>query len=308
MQLDIHTILESIERVIVGKHSQTKLCVAALLAQGHILIEDAPGLGKTLLAKSIAASIGGAFKRIQCTPDLLPSDITGVSIYEEERGSFVFHPGPIFANIVLVDEINRATPRTQSSLLEAMAENQVSVDMITHKLPRPYLVIATQNPIEYHGTYPLPEAQLDRFMIRLEMGHPNRNEMIDILKSNRQESPLEQLTNCIEPNKVTALQQQVLRTYIDDKLLSYIAILTEATRLHDDVELGASPRAAVALMQMARAMAVIERRDYVDPDSIKTLAPHVLAHRLVLKSTSDYRSAHRLVAKILDSIPVPVIS
>lgn len=307
MHTSVGALLENISKVIVGKEQTVKQLCAALLAGGHVLLEDAPGLGKTMLARALARSISGRFSRIQCTPDLLPSDITGVSVYNELTREFEFKPGPVFGNIVLVDEINRTSPRTQSSLLEAMAETQVSVDNRTYDLDAPFMVIATQNPIEFHGTYPLPEAQLDRFLMKLGIGYPDLGEEIDIMQMQRERHPIETLESVIDASDVVRLQSQVHTVTIKEELLRYIAALVRATRAHPDVELGASPRGSISLMRTAQALALIEGQAYVDPRIVKQAAVPVLAHRLVLKARfAEARGAEKIIEEILSQVAVPV--
>lgn len=283
------TIIDNVETVIVGKRKQIELLLVSLLCQGHVLLEDVPGTGKTMLARSMAVSLGVEFKRIQCTPDLLPSDITGVSIFLQHESRFQFRPGPLFVNILLADEINRATPRTQSALLEAMQERQVTVDGHSHPLPRPFLVLATQNPIEFEGTFPLPEAQLDRFLLRLELGYPSQADERQIIRNQRQTHPIEALTAVVEGVDLLRLSRQVTETHVEESLEDYILQLVQATRIHPDLALGASPRGSLALYKTSQALAALRGRDYVIPDDIKTLAPLTLAHRLILKPESQLR-------------------
>ncbi len=293
-------VTENVENVIIGKRSVIELMMVALLCEGHVLLEDVPGVGKTMLARAITASLGGKFKRIQCTPDLLPNDVTGVSVYNQKTAAFEFHPGPIFVNIMLVDEINRATPRTQSALLEAMQEQQVTVDGITYPLPRPFLVLATENPIEYEGTFPLPEAQLDRFLMRLTMGYPSQADEKLLLTHLQHEHPISHLTSVEENASLVALQRQVWDIHVDDSLHDYIVKLSAATRHHPELSLGASPRASLALFRAAQAYAAIQGRDHVIPDDIQYLAPAVLTHRLVLSPEAELRG--RVTASILQDV------
>ncbi len=293
-------VTENVENVIVGKRPVIELLMVALLCEGHVLLEDVPGVGKTMLARSMATSLGGKFKRIQCTPDLLPNDVTGVSVYNQKTSSFEFHPGPIFVNIMLVDEINRATPRTQSALLEAMQEQQVTVDGITYSLPRPFLVLATENPIEYEGTFPLPEAQLDRFLMRLSMGYPSQVDEKLLLTHLQYEHPILHLHSVEEGTRLVELQHQVWDIHVDDTLHDYIVKLSDATRHHPDLSLGASPRASLALFRAAQAYAAMKGRDHVIPDDIQYLAPAVLTHRLVLSPEAELRG--RVTASILQDI------
>jgi MoxR-like ATPase len=293
-------LIENVEQVIVGKRQAIEFMMVALLCEGHVLLEDVPGSGKTMLARSIAASLGISFKRIQCTPDLLPNDITGVSIFNQKSGEFEFKPGPIFVHILLADEINRATPRTQAALLEAMQEQQVTVDGVTRDLPRPFLVLATQNPIEYEGTFPLPEAQLDRFLMRLSVGYPSRADERQILTNLRREHPITKLGKVVDGQDLTALQKRVWEVNVDSTLQDYIVDLAEATRRHPDLSLGVSPRGSLALLKGAQALAAIRGRDYVTPEDIKTLVPLTLAHRLILKPEADLRG--RTAETVLEDI------
>jgi len=293
-------VTENVENVIIGKRQVIELLMVALLCEGHVLLEDVPGVGKTMLARAITASLGGKFKRIQCTPDLLPNDVTGVSVYNQKTGAFEFHPGPIFVNIMLVDEINRATPRTQSALLEAMQEQQVTVDGITYPLPRPFLVLATENPIEYEGTFPLPEAQLDRFLMRLTMGYPSQADEKLLLTHLQHEHPIAHLRSVEENSSLVELQRQVWDIHVDDTLHDYIVKLSTATRHHPELSLGASPRASLALFRAAQAYAAIKGRDHVIPDDIQYLAPSVLTHRLVLSPEAELRG--RVTSSILQDV------
>ena len=300
-------IIENVAKVIVGKTSVVEQAVAALIAQGHLLVEDVPGVGKTMLAKSISTSIGCSFKRIQFTPDLLPSDVTGLSIYNQQKGAFEFREGPIMAQVVLADEINRATPKTQSALLEAMEEHQVTVDGTTHNLESPFLVIATQNPIEYEGTFPLPEAQLDRFLMRISLGYPDFNEEIAIIERQEQTHPIDSLGAVTTPEDIRHLQQAAKSVYVDQLVRQYVVSLTEATRRHSEVTLGASPRASLGLFRATRALALVQDRDYVIPDDVKLLASSVIAHRLVLSSSARMRGVHStdVVDDLLRTVPIP---
>jgi MoxR-like ATPase len=282
-------ITENVERVIIGKKDTIELLMVALLCEGHILIEDVPGVGKTMLARAMAISLGGQFKRLQCTPDLLPNDVTGVSIYNQQNGQFEFRQGPVFVNILLADEINRATPRTQSSLLEAMQEQQVTVDGITHALPRPFLVMATQNPIEYEGTFPLPEAQLDRFLMRLSIGYPVSSDEKTLLIHLQREHPINSIGPVVEGNRLIDFQKQVWDIFVDETLQDYIIQLVSATRNHPDLALGASPRASLALYKTAQALAALRGRDHVIPDDIKYLVPVTLSHRLIVTPEAELR-------------------
>lgn len=297
---------DNVSRVMVGKEQETKTLLVALLSGGHVLLEDVPGVGKTMLARALATSFGGTFSRIQCTPDLLPSDITGVSIYNQKLGDFTFRPGPIMAQIVLADEINRATPRTQSSLLEAMGEGQVTVDGVTHSLGQPFMVLATQNPIEFEGTFPLPEAQLDRFFLRLNLGYPSLAEENEVLLRLQESHPIQELQPCTTPLEVAQLQKLVAKVHVEASVRDYIVRLTQSTRTHPQVQLGASPRGSLALLRAAQALAAMEGRDFILPDDVKTLAIPVLAHRLTLKVESQLRgvSATSVVSELLHQVEV----
>jgi MoxR-like ATPase len=306
VQTFVAPLIENVEHVIVGKRQAIEYVMVALLCEGHVLLEDVPGSGKTMLARSIAASLGISFKRIQCTPDLLPNDITGVSVFNQKSGEFEFKPGPIFVNILLADEINRATPRTQAALLEAMQEQQVTIDGVTRDLPRPFLVLATQNPIEYEGTFPLPEAQLDRFLMRLSIGYPSRTEERQILTNLWREHPITKIGKVVDGQDLSALQRRVWDVNVDSTLQDYIVALTEATRRHPDLSLGVSPRGSLALLKGAQALAAIRGRDYVIPGDIKTLVPLVLAHRLILKPEAELRgrTAHTILEDVLENTPL----
>jgi MoxR-like ATPase len=283
-------VADNVEQVIVGKRSVIDLLMVALLCHGHVLIEDVPGVGKTMLARSIATSLGGVFKRLQCTPDLLPNDVTGVSVFNQQTGQFEFRAGPIFVNVLLADEINRATPRTQSALLEAMSEQQVSVDGVSRPLPDPFLVLATQNPIEYEGTFPLPEAQLDRFLMRLSVGYPSPADERRLMTNLQREHPITHLRQVADVARLPALQRTVWEIHIEDSLQDYIVRLVAATREHPDLALGGSPRASLALFKTAQALAALRGRDHVVPDDIKYLAPVTLAHRLIIKPEAELRN------------------
>ena len=300
--------ITNVSRVIVGKKDTIELVLVALLCEGHTLIEDVPGIGKTMLAKATARSLGCSFNRIQCTPDLLPSDVTGIHYFNQKTSEFEFRPGPIMANIVLVDEINRATPRTQSCFLEAMQEQQVTVDLATVSLPRPFLLIATQNPIELEGTFPLPEAQLDRFLLRARIGYPSEDEEEAILSRFQQENPLENLSSVIDGSELLNLHKLCRQVYIEDSIRSYVTAITRATRSHQDIELGASPRASLGLHLASQALAAIRGRGYVIPDDVKYLAVPALAHRLIAKAEAWLRgqSAEGIIGEILSTVPVPV--
>lgn len=300
-------LVENVSRVIIGKHREIRLIVISFLCQGHILLEDVPGVGKTVLSKALAASIGAEFKRLQFTPDMLPSDVTGVSIFNQRSGEFEFRPGPIFAQIVLADEINRATPKTQAALLEAMEEQQVTVDGNTYKLSSPFLVMATQNPIEYEGTFPLPEAQLDRFFMRVHLGYPKPAEEITMLESQQINHPLAELRKVVPVEELLHAQRAVREIYSNYDIKQYIVNLVTATRSHPDVYLGASPRGAIALFRTAQANAALEGRDYVIPDDIKAMAESTLAHRIIMGPSARIKeiSSRSVVQQILASIPIP---
>jgi len=300
-------IVQNIERVIVGKEKEVELAVIALMSNGHLLIEDIPGVGKTMLARSLARSTGCTFRRIQFTPDLLPTDITGASVYNQKLGDFQFRPGPIMAQIVLADEINRASPRTQSALLEAMEERQITVDGISYSLPRPFMVLATQNPIEYEGTFPLPEAQLDRFFMRLHLGYPTVEQEVAIMERQVQSHPIESLEAVCEPADILTLQEEVKRIWVDPLIKLYIARLAEATRQHEAVYLGASPRGSLALQRASQAKALLEGRDYVLPEDVKYLAYPVLGHRIIVAPASKVRgvTSQQVVEECLARTAVP---
>ncbi|MGA9348175.1 MAG: MoxR family ATPase [Anaerolineae bacterium] len=307
VQATAEKVINNVEKVILGKHEEIQLTLVGLLCQGHLLIEDVPGVGKTMLARSIAKSIGCTFRRIQFTPDMLPSDVTGVSVFNQKTREFEFRPGPVMAQIVLTDEINRATPKTQSALLEAMQERQVTVDGVTYPIPEPFLVLATQNPIEYEGTFPLPEAQLDRFMMRISLGYPSPEDEIAILDSQQYVHPLETLGQAIDAQELLDAQEQVKEVYVDPLIKEYIVTLVKATRKHPDIYLGASPRGSLALYKTGRARATILGRDYVIPDDIKALAITALAHRLIISPSARIKEVdpRAVVEEILNSLPVP---
>jgi MoxR-like ATPase len=300
-------LCRNVERVLVGKRPVIQLATVALLCEGHVLIEDVPGIGKTTLARSLARSIGGTFRRLQCTPDLLPSDVTGVSVFDQKSGEFVFRPGPVFANVLLADEINRATPRTQSAVLEAMQEAQVSVDGVTRALPRPFVVLATQNPIELEGTFPLPEAQLDRFMVRLNLGYPSEEDETTLV-SRDSVVRTDLLESVVSTEDVLGAVRECGSVRMHDDVRRYLVQVSRATRNDPDVRLGASPRATLALHRASQAWAAVHGRDFVLPDDVKALAVPVLAHRLIasLEARLRGRDAVAIVQGILDSVPVPV--
>jgi MoxR-like ATPase len=301
-------VRENVQRVIVGKDEVLDLALVAVLCEGHILIEDVPGIGKTTLARSLAVSLGCSFRRIQFTPDLLPSDVTGINVFNQKRHEFEFRPGPVMSQVVLADEINRATPRTQSALLEAMQERQITVDGETYKLPRPFLVLATQNPIELEGTFPLPEAQVDRFLMRLSIGYPTEEEEHTMLLRFERHDPLEDLSAVTTPEELTAMQQQVQEVRVEESVRGYIVDIVRATREHDDVRLGGSPRGTLALYKCAQALAGIRGREYVLPDDVKLLAPYVLTHRILISPTTRLRgrSLSDVLMDVIETVPVPV--
>ena len=303
-------VIDNTSKVIVGKRDVIELAVATLIAQGHLLVEDVPGVGKTMLAKSLATSIGCNFNRIQCTPDLLPSDITGLSIYNQQNGQFEFRQGPLMSQVVLADEINRATPKTQSALLESMEEHQITVDGVTHPLHAPFMVLATQNPIEYEGTFPLPEAQLDRFLMRINLGYPSVEEELKIISEQEIAHPITVLESVTTPAGIVEMQETVNTIYVDSLIREYIVKLTESTRSHPEVYLGASPRASLGLFKTARALALIRERDYVIPDDVKFLAPTVLSHRIILASSARMQGIRSMdiVNNLLSELAIPGIA
>ncbi|HEY3061706.1 MAG TPA: MoxR family ATPase, partial [Chloroflexota bacterium] len=300
-------LLAAIEQVLIGKHHEAELTIIGLAAAGHLLIEDVPGVGKTMLAKSLARATGSTFKRIQFTPDLLPSDVTGVSIYNQRTSEFEFRAGPIVAHVVLADEINRATPKTQSALLEAMEEHQVTVEGVTRPLPVPFIVLATQNPIEYEGTFPLPEAQLDRFLLRIHLGYPEPSQEAQVLQSQILRHPIEDLQPVTSASELEQLQRAVRGIHVDPQVQRYIVHVVGLTRDHPDVYLGASPRGSLAVMRAAQARAMLNARDYVIPDDVKALAPAALAHRLIMSPEARMRNATAtaVVEQVLREVPVP---
>src|SRR5690625_3511518 len=304
----INHILANINKVIVGKNDVATLSLVALLAEGHVLLEDVPGVGKTMLVRALAKSLDCDFKRIQFTPDLLPSDITGISIYNPKELEFEFRPGPVLGNIVLADEINRTSPKTQSALLEAMEENSVTVDGGTIQVQQPFFVMATQNPIEYEGTYPLPEAQLDRFILMLKMGYPTLEDELDMLQRTDKEHPIDSIQPVLSKEEIVRIQEEVRQVHISDNVQRYILSIIAGTRNHEDLFLGASPRASIALMQASKALAFIHNRDYVIPDDVQYLATAVLAHRLILTTEANYQGKDptQVIEEIIEGIPVPI--
>ena len=300
-------LVENVNRVVIGKRKVIELVIVGLLSQGHILIEDVPGVGKTMLARALAKSLGCTFRRIQFTPDMLPTDVTGVSIFNQKTREFEFRPGPIMAQVVLTDEINRATPKTQSALLEAMQELQITVDGVRHPLPRPFLLMATQNPIEYEGTFPLPEAQLDRFMMRVQLGYPDGDDEVAILDSQQYAHPLSKLEQVVDTETLTIAQEKLKDVYVDPLVKRYIVDVVNQTRRHDDIYLGASPRGSLALYRTGQTRAAIVGRDYVIPDDVKALAAPVLAHRLIVSPSARLRdvTGEAVIREILSTMPVP---
>jgi MoxR-like ATPase len=303
-------IVANVEKAIVGKRQQLLLCLTAWFAEGHLLLEDVPGVAKTMLARAMARSVGCEFKRIQCTPDLLPSDVTGASIFNPKTTEFEFRPGPIFSQILLADEINRATPRTQAALLEAMAESRVTVDGITHTLKPPFLVIATQNPVDHEGTFPLPEAQLDRFLMKFTLGYPSVDDELRMLEMLQRKHPIDSLEPVVSPEELIACQKACREIHVDIKVRQYLLQIVHDTRVHEDLNLGGSPRATIALFRASQAMAAIRGRNYVTPDDIKRIVSPILGHRLILKPESRLRkiSAAKIVDDLVSEIAVPTIA
>lgn len=303
-------IIENVQRVIIGKRETIELLLTAILCEGHALLEDVPGTGKTTLARALSASLGCSFRRIQFTPDLLPSDVTGLNWFNQKKQEFEFRPGPVMSQILLADEINRATPRTQSALLEAMQERQVTIDGVTHPLPRPFLVLATQNPVELEGTFPLPEAQVDRFLVHIKIGYPDQGEENEMLERFRIEDPMQALQPVVTREEVLQLQQDRKNIRVESSIRDYIVRISEATRANVDISLGASPRATLALYQVSQAWAALQGRDYVLPDDVKIITPHVLSHRLIIAPHAQLRgrNVNELISDIVGSVAVPVES
>ncbi|HSC76879.1 MAG TPA: MoxR family ATPase [Pseudomonadales bacterium] len=306
---ELYQLLEgNIAQVIKGKEESIRYAIITMLCRGHLLLEDVPGVGKTLLARSLAQSINAKFNRVQCTPDLLPSDVTGVSIFNQQQNNFEFHPGPVFTNILLADEINRATPRTQACLMECMAEGQVTLDGTTRTLPNVFMVLATQNPIEFQGTFPLPEAQLDRFFMRVDMGYPSEEEELRVMSMQIQTHPVNALKSVLSAEHIASAQDLVTKVRVDDKVARYIAGIVRATRAHKDLRLGSSPRGSIALMKAAQAAALINGQNFVSPDTVKAMAVPVLAHRLILRGADggNREGAVQAITDILATVAVPV--
>jgi MoxR-like ATPase len=307
VQATAQRIIDNVEKVIIGKLDEIQLTLIALLCQGHVLIDDVPGVGKTMLAKAMARSLGCSFKRIQFTPDMLPSDVTGVSIYDQSTGQFEFRPGPVMANIVLTDEINRATPKTQSALLEAMEEHQVTVDGVTHHLDKPFMVLATQNPIEYEGTFPLPEAQLDRFLMRVSLGYPSPSDEIRILEAQQYVHPIETTEQVVDASELVAVQERIKDVYVHDAIKEYIVSLVGATRSHQDVYLGSSPRGSLAIYRTCQARSALLGREYVIPDDVKALAAPTLGHRLIVNPAARIKEVdpRTVIKEVLQAVEAP---
>ena len=308
MQQQIQAVIENIEKVMIGKREIAELSIVALLAGGHVLLEDVPGVGKTMMVRSLSKSVGTNFKRIQFTPDLLPSDVIGVSIYNPKTLQFEFRPGPIVGNIILADEINRTSPKTQAALLEAMEEASVTIDGETLDIPKPFFVMATQNPIEYEGTYPLPEAQLDRFLLKIKMGYPTAEQEIEVLRRAENRQPIQEIEAVMSVEELLTLQQHVKQVYVEDGVKSYIVDIARATRNHSNVYLGVSPRASIALMKAAQAYAFMQNRDFVKPDDVKYLAPFVFGHRLILAPEARYEGVQPedVIKEVIQQTYVPV--
>lgn len=308
MQQQIQAVIENIEKVMIGKREVAELSIVALLAGGHVLLEDVPGVGKTMMVRSLSKSVGANFKRIQFTPDLLPSDVIGVSIYNPKTLQFEFRPGPIVGNIILADEINRTSPKTQAALLEAMEEASITIDGETLDISKPFFVMATQNPIEYEGTYPLPEAQLDRFLLKIKMGYPTAQQEIEVLRRVENRQPIQEIEAVMSVEELLKLQQHVKQVYVEDGVKSYIVDIARATRNHQNVYLGVSPRASIALMKAAQAYAFMQNRDFVKPDDIKYLAPFVFSHRLILAPEARYEGIQpeKVIQEVIQQIFVPV--
>jgi len=299
-------VVKNVSKVIVGKEKIIELIAVSFICGGHVLIEDVPGLGKTLMVKAFAKTIGGSFKRIQFTPDLLPSDLTGINFYNQKKGEFEFRPGPLFANIILADEINRATPRTQSSLLEAMEEKQVTVDGVTRKLPDPFMVLATQNPVETYGTFPLPEAELDRFFMRIKIGYPSREEEIEIINRNKKKDMLEDIDTIVDSDEVNYLKENFINVRASKEVMDYLLDIVDATRKSESILLGVSPRGSVALFKASQVYALFNGRDYIIPEDIKYLAPFILNHRIITIGASKSKDIYEAINNLLENIKVPV--
>jgi MoxR-like ATPase len=306
-RISAQSLLDSLGSVLLGKVEEQRLAVMALMCRGHLLIEDVPGVGKTMLARSIALSIGGTFRRIQFTPDLLPSDITGVSVFDQKSGEFVYRPGPIVAQVVLADEINRASPKTQAALLESMEERQITVDGVTHLMPDPFIVMATQNPIEYEGTFPLPETELDRFIVRIHLGYPSFDDEVAVLEAQRMSHPIDKVSQVVTEEELRAMQAAVKNIYVGQAISQYVVAIVTATRMHSSLYLGASPRGSLALFRLGQARALLDGRDFVLPDDIKALAFPALGHRIILNSSARIEgvTAQDCITDVLDQTTVP---